>query len=188
MPVGAEEHHQEELVVVFTNARSFSRAMNETGSGRMLEFLDEMYARLGEEVVRRGGEVIKYLGDGLLAVFAVNDDAPAATRRAVEAGVAMRRAYAELVSRHGLRVATELEVGVSLGRCERGIVGHESLRCADVFGEAVSVAAVIGHHRGIAVTAQVREALGSRFATTQLPHATVKWLDAPLELWEIDDA
>jgi class 3 adenylate cyclase len=66
-----------------------------------------------------------------------------------------------------------------------GIFGHRSLRQRDIFGEAVNEAAVIGHHRGIAVTGPVHEAVKKNFQTRALPSLKVKWLDQALELWEV---
>ena len=55
----------------------------------------------------------------------------------------------------GLPRETELEIGIGSGEVEVGTFGHQSLRQKDVFGQEVNCTAVIGHHRGIAITETV---------------------------------
>jgi adenylate cyclase len=180
------------LIVLFTDVHNFSRVMLEFKDRASLGFLDEMYRRLGEGLVSQGGRIIKYLGDALLAVFGETDvsrPAPPLDRSAlaaVQAAAAMRASYARLVEPLALRTETDLEVGIAAGECEVGIVGHETLRSFDVFGECVNEAAMIGHHRGIAVTGTVRDLLAddASVSFTRLPDQQVKWREQPLELWE----
>jgi adenylate cyclase len=181
-----------ELVVVFTDVHNFSRVTLELKDRDTLGFLNEMYRRLGEELVSRGGRIIKYLGDAILAVFGqtgVSLPAPPADHSAlaaVQAAVAMRESYSRLVEPLAVRTETDLEVGIAFGECEVGTVGHDSLQSFDVFGECVNEAAIIGHHRGIAVTDAVRELLANSASVsfTSLPDRRVKWRDDPLVLWE----
>jgi len=188
MPREIEDYRQEELVILFTDAHAFTRVMLELGEGRVLVFLDELYDRLGAEVVGRGGDIVKYIGDGFLAVFPAGESQTDACRRAVEAGFAMRRSYHAIVDDRRITTETEMEIGLSLGRCERGVVGHRSFRSEDVFGDAVNIAAVIGHHRGIAVTATVHDALAGVYPTTRLPDRSPKWSAGPLAIWQVEEA
>jgi class 3 adenylate cyclase len=78
-----------------------------------------------------------------------------------------------------------MEVGLAFGEVVEGVIGHQSLRSFDVFGECVNEAAMIGHHRGIAVTGALRERLQPGTETRQLEPYRPKWRAEPLEVWAI---
>lgn len=166
-------------VVLFLDLHNYSLVARELGA-RQYEFLQAVYTRLGDRVVAYGGALVKYLGDGLLCLFPVT-----AVGEAVQCAVALRRDYAALVSEWPITTPTEAEVGLALGAVAVGEFGHPTLRQRDVLGEAVNKAAVIGHHRGIALTAAVYAALQGQIALRLLPPMPLKWRDTPLARWEV---
>jgi len=166
-------------VVLFTDVHEFSIASVRLGD-RMGEFVQQMYETLGGEIVRAHGTIVKYMGDAVLAVFADKAEASA-----VRCGLAMRPLFAALVAKWGLPATTELEVGISSGPVVRGTFGHQSLRTEDAFGEAVNVAAVIGHIRGVTVTEPVRERIKEAFQLEPLEPWKVKWRAEPVAIWAV---
>ena len=141
--------------------------------------MQELAGITAKIIADSGGYIIKYIGDAMLIVFPV-DDPGRAVRNAVECARAMRVSYDEQVKRAGITHETDLETGIAIGEVERGIIGHESRRIDDLFGEAVNRAGMIGHHRGVAVTDAVRELLGPEYPCRRLPDVTLKWQDEPL--------
>jgi len=166
-------------VILFCDCHDFSR-LQLVLPGSLLEFMDSFYRVCGECVVAAGGRIVKYIGDGIIAVFPEN-----ATDRAVTAGTCMRSEYAALVSAQQTNVDSELEVGISFGEVEEGLVGHASLRGFDLFGECVNEAAVIGHYRGIAVTDAVRVRLSTETPVRAMEPYQPKWRSTPLVVWEV---
>jgi len=139
-----------------------------------------MYETLGDIVVEHGGAIVKYLGDALLCVFPAGAEAAA-----VQCALKLRPAYTQIVRCRGLSVETELEIGIGSGQVATGIFGHRSLLQWDVLGEEVNRVALIGHHRGIAITERVCEQVKSSCALRPLPDVTVKWQAEPLKVWEV---
>jgi adenylate cyclase len=168
-------------VILFCDCHQFSR-LQLALKGRTLEFMNAFYRNCGECVVAHGGRIIKYIGDSILAVFPEDG-----SDEAVSAGACLRREYAALVDALDTEVESDMEVGISCGEIEEGEVGHESLRSFDVFGECVNEAAMIGHHRGIAVTDAVRRRLSPDTAVRELDAYHPKWRDTPLAVWEVVD-
>lgn len=166
-------------VIMFTDVHNFSLARDRLGE-RSTGFLQEMYQALGDLIVAQGGEIIKYLGDGMLALFPAG-----AERAAVGCALGLRRAFAELAGRHGLPPEVELEVGLTAGEVVVGTAGHSSLRRREVFGRQVEQAAMIGHHRGVAVTQAVHDRLEGAYWTTPLPDLKAKGQTEPLKLWDV---
>lgn len=166
----------------------------------LASFIQEYYAMLGEAVVRHGGRVIKYIGDGSLSVFPATDTAAVASAAAaIRCGFELRDGYARIAAAARLGIETDLEVGIAYGSVVAGTFGHHSLRSYDVFGEAVNEAAMITHHRGVAVTGSLRALFDDRAAQSggnqavdaqaalrfaRLPDRPLKWRPEPLEVWE----
>ena len=166
-------------VVMFMDIHEFSIVMNGLGKNRY-GFLQQVYERLGDVIVEHQGEIVKYLGDGLLCIFAGGDE-----ETAVACALELRRAFANLVREKNISHDTELEIGIGSGEVALGTFGHRSLRQRDVVGAEVMHSAVIGHHRGIAITENVYRRVQDSYTTRQLPELPVKWQDEPLRVWEI---
>lgn len=171
-------------IVVLFDCHNFSIVQTELGA-RSLEFMDEMYRRIGECVVSHGGRILKYVGDAMFALFPADS-----VRAAVEAARCARSEYAKQVAdaRFSGRIETELEVGISSGELTEGEVGHESFRCFDVAGETINEAAMIGHHRGIAIADSVRRLLPEEIEVRRLDDYQPKWRSEPLVVWEVVEA
>jgi len=166
-------------VIMFLDIHNYSIAAITLGQSQY-EFIQQVYEMLGDIIVAYEGEIIKYMGDGLLCVF------PAVlASEAVECAMKLRQAFAGVVRGRNLPGDTELEVGISAGEVAIGVFGHKSLRQKDVFGDKVNCAAMIGHHRGIAITESVYDEIKTRYETARLPDFEPKWQDEPLRVWEI---
>ena len=167
-------------VVIFTDLHEFSIVMKELGKNKTLDFLQETYDKLGELIVTNGGEIVKYMGDSILSIFPEGKET-----NAITCALAMRKKYDEIVRQRNISHETELEIGISAGEMETGVIGHRTLRYKDIFGEAVNEAAMICHHRGIAITEAVFREIKEKFETVELPEKNLKWREVPLLVWEI---
>ena len=103
----------------------------------------------------------------------------------MECSLELRKAFSSIITRRNLPPDTELEIGIGSGEVGIGMFGHRSLMQKDVFGEEVNRAAMIGHHRGIAMTETVYDKVKTRYETRKLPDFEVKWQDEPLKVWEV---
>jgi len=169
----------ESRVILFMDIHNFSITVS-AWAGDPYGFLQEVYEKLGDIIVEHKGEIVKYMGDALLCVFPADSE-----NKVVKCSLKLRKAFSVIVSRRGLPPDTELEIGIGSGEVATGVFGHKSLRQKDVFGEQVNRAAMIGHHRGIAITEQVYEKVKVNYETRRLPEFRAKWQDEPLKVWEV---
>lgn len=165
--------------ILVCDVHDFSRITSELGD-RGPEFLNDFYCELGEIVVSEGGSLVKYLGDGFVALFGDNGYV-----NAVSAAIRMRRAFESLLGDYEITVESELETGIAAGKIGIAEVGHPSLRSKEVMGRAVMEASMIGDYRGIAVTEAVRNGITDRYETRPIESMKVKWRPDPMPLWEI---
>lgn len=103
-PIDIENH-----VVVFMDMHNFSEVMR-THEETYVEFLQEVYEQLGDIVIGHNGEVIKYMGDGIFAIFPFGSE-----NKTVKSAFQMREVFSTIVKRRQLPADTELEIGISSG-------------------------------------------------------------------------
>ena len=160
----------ENRVVLFVDIHNSWTLMNLLGRDAC-GFLQEMYEKLGDIIVEHKGEILKYMGDGILCLF------PACSENeVVVCALGLRKSFADILSERGISHDTELEVGIGSGEVEIGTFGHKSLLQRDAFGDEVNRAIVIGHHRGIAVTQRVCDRIRMDYEVRELPE---------MEAWEV---
>jgi class 3 adenylate cyclase/predicted ATPase len=138
-------------------------------------------------VVRFGGHVAKYLGDGLLVLFgyphALGDDA----ERAVRAGLAIVEAVAaldrQLESRRGVRLA--VRVGMHTGPV---VVGPGADDAPDVFGETPNIAAriqTLAESNGVLISAATHRLTAGLFVVEERGAQTLKGVRESVFLYRV---
>jgi adenylate cyclase len=106
-----------EAVVMLSDLRDFTALSDRTPGDQVIDLLNSHFDCLVPPIEQRGGEVLKFIGDGLLAIFAVADDPGAACRAALaaadegRAGMAAANAERERAGDPVLRYGMALHLG-----------------------------------------------------------------------------
>lgn len=135
-----------EAVLLFADLQGFT-ALADTVPGRdLIALLDDYLGCMVQPVVDRGGEVLKFMGDGLLAAFAVvlGDRAAVcadALKAATEALALVDRLNVD--RRAGGQPAAGLDVSLHIGKVLYGNVGSDRRLDFTVIGPAVNEASRI---------------------------------------------
>ncbi len=156
------------------------------------EEFGEITARYHEEVVkvveRYGGEVVRYLGDGVLIEFgwpvAHDDDCERAVRTAIEVAAAIQALNGELPP----TVTLAARIGVHTGRVLVGEMGGGAYRQRMALGETMNIAARIQEAAapGTAVISETtRRLVRGIFVTEELEPQTFKGLLDPLRVHRV---
>ncbi|MEY3209690.1 MAG: hypothetical protein RIT28_171 [Pseudomonadota bacterium] len=132
-------------VIWCSDMREFTRLSDTLPGPALLSMLNTCFERQVWAIHRNGGEVLKFIGDGLLAIFRIDERAGAeaeASRRAVVAGI---EAFASLQEENLRRVGHErlpIRVGLALhiGDVEFGNIGAPDRLDFTVIGPAVNLA------------------------------------------------
>jgi class 3 adenylate cyclase/tetratricopeptide (TPR) repeat protein len=125
------------VTVVFADLAG-STALEERMDPESVRAVMQRYYALVREVVEaRGGRVVKFIGDGAMAVFGVPETHEDDALRALDAALAVHEAFAALAGdvERDRGVAISLRVGVNTGEVVVGVDDD------DVVGDAVNVAA-----------------------------------------------
>lgn len=125
----------------FSDMRGFTARSERVPARVLVRQLDQYFERIDRAIVAHGGEVLKLVGDGALAVFPIEgDDAETACVAATRAAQAALSGIAELSS--DLRVAGEdpiaLGIGLHVGEVMYGNIGSQSRLDFTAIGSAVN--------------------------------------------------
>lgn len=133
-------------VILYTDLRDFTRTTDTVPREEIVDLLDEYYEAMISPIVDRGGEVLKFMGDGLLATFNLNGQprdsvcsvALVAATEAIRAVHALNQRRKE-----DLKPVMDLDIAMHLGDVLYGNVGARDRLDFTVIGPAVNEASRI---------------------------------------------
>ena len=124
--------------------RGFTNLSDRLPGTELIALLDDYFDAIAAPVEQRGGEVLKFMGDGLLAIFPYRDGAPGdaadAALAAALSGLARIDALNERRDAEG-RVRFRAGIGLHLGEVVFGNVGAIDRLDFTTIGPAVNLAA-----------------------------------------------
>jgi adenylate cyclase len=126
-----------EAAVMMVDLRGFTSFCERSPLDDLITLLNDYFEAVSEPIERHGGEILKLMGDGLLAVFP--HDAAAASRAVSDIGKAM--ALLNAVRETQGAAALQFGIGVAYGDVVYGNIGSRSRLDFTVIGPAVNIAA-----------------------------------------------
>lgn len=139
-PQRALEGERRFAVILFADMAGFTRMSEQLDPEEVTSLINLCLDEMTDAVLRHGGRVDKYIGDGLMAVFGVptaHEDDP---ERALRAALMMRERVKEL--HLGLEIPSiSLHIGLACGEVVAAGVGGKGYREYTVIGTSVSLAA-----------------------------------------------
>ena len=126
-----------------SDLRGFTELADRTPGPALIELLNRYFDCQVPAIQAAGGEVLKYMGDGLLAIFPVAGDVAAVCRAALAAAGSFRAEVAKLNAAIGDDPATRLRFGLALhvGAVLYGNIGGGNRLDFTAIGPAVNLAA-----------------------------------------------
>ncbi|HEV7665651.1 MAG TPA: adenylate/guanylate cyclase domain-containing protein, partial [Chloroflexota bacterium] len=145
--LGAVEGDLRPVTILFADIRGFTRLSEVLPPEKLVAAINGCFEALDEAIERYGGEVDKFLGDAVMAIFGAplaHDDDP---RRAVLAALDMHAALSRYNTtlRKQIGVELEMRIGINTGVVLAGPIGSHRKRAFTVMGDAVNVAARLEH-------------------------------------------
>jgi class 3 adenylate cyclase/sensor domain CHASE-containing protein len=175
-----------EVTILFSDIRGYSTISERMPPAEVVELLNEYFGAISEVIEARGGVVIEFLGDAVLAVFGAPNPLPDHAERAVRTaldiglrGEELNRGWdasgrSEVWKTHGLSALTS-RIGMHTGRVVAGNLGSKTRMKYAVIGDVVNTAAriealneVVG--TDILLTEEVRAALPPELAKRAKDH------------------
>ena len=180
-------------VVWFSDLIGFTRISETASADTVLALLNDYAEVQVEEIESHGGHVLKFIGDGILAIFP-QDDTTLACKQALNAAARHRHAIAALNVRRaasGLPV-TDTHVALHVGELLYGNLGSPRRLDFTVLGPAVNEAARIeglcgSLDKNVIVSSAFADAAGeARRQLVSLGRYAMKGVARPQELFTLD--
>jgi adenylate cyclase len=180
-------------VVWFSDLVGFTRISDNTSPEHVLALLNDYAQAQIEAIEAHAGHVLKFIGDGLLAIFP-DDDSTKACARALDAAVKMRKQVAKLNVKRAAQdlPITDTHLALHLGELLYGNLGGPRRLDFTVLGSAVNEAARIealcaSLDQKVIVSWAFHEAAGdARNRLVSLGRYAMKGVAKPQELFTLD--
>jgi adenylate cyclase len=134
-------------VIMVTDLRDFTGLSDRLPGDEVIELLDEYFDAFATPIGKRKGEILKFMGDGMLGIFPAedDDDFSAASVHALEAAMEGLDSLAAVNQERRAAGRDELRIGIGLhlGEVIYGNVGAADRLDFTVIGPAVNLASRI---------------------------------------------
>lgn len=182
--------------VWYSDIKDFTVLSDRLPRDQLIELLNDYFEASVQAVEERGGEILKFLGDGMLAIFPVEDDNDGADRAACHAAMAAARDTVKLVralNQRRLRQdkpTVDFGIALHLGEVGYGNIGGLERLDFTVIGPTVNLASRIERltrELGVRVLASAGFAAVSGETLTPMGRHPVKGLPNPVEVFAPSD-
>ncbi|NJN29476.1 MAG: adenylate/guanylate cyclase domain-containing protein [Synechococcales cyanobacterium RM1_1_8] len=176
------------MTVMFVDIRGFATLSEAMTPQENFDFVNAYFQRVSPEVRGHQGFIVKYLGDGLMAIF------PERAEDAIAAGIAQLQQMQQFeVDDFGLK-AVHIGIGIHHGPMMVGIVGEAQRMQGDAFSDDVNLASRLEgltkfYGVSMLISEQVLAQLGADhpYQVRELDRVTVKGRSQPLRIYEVFD-
>lgn len=168
---------ERELAILFADIRGFTSFTEKNLPYDVIHVLDRYFKKVGDAILQRDGFIDKYMGDGLLALFGLEQDDPNAKNDPVKncsnaclAALQMRENLAAFNESLMVSFGTRFRIGVGIhfGKVIVGESGHPKKLMFTALGDPVNVTSRIEKATktagcDILISGQVRQNLTAGF-------------------------
>lgn len=179
------------MAVMFSDIRSFTTISESMSPQENFSFVNAYLKRVSPEIRNHYGIIVKFLGDGMMAVF------PEGADDAVAAGVAkqlrVQEYNVERIARGDLPV--QVGIGIHVGHMMLGMVGETNRLQGDAFSDTVNLTSRLEgltKYYGVSmlISGQTLEYLSNpgQYQIRFLDRAIVKGRNEPITVYEVLDA
>jgi adenylate cyclase len=126
--------------IMICDLREFTRISDNWPRDDVIDLLNGYFDAMSEPIARHGGEILKFIGDGLLAIFPLSR--PSACANLLHAVAEARQAMVALNEKNGEtgRAPLNYGIGVHVGDVMYGNIGSRTRLDFTVIGPAVNMA------------------------------------------------
>jgi len=174
--------------ITICDLRDFTRISDSWPRDDVIDLLNSYFEAMVEPITQHGGEILKFIGDGLLAIFPLSQ--PQACAHLLHAVTDARKAMAALNARNAEtgRAPLNYGIGVHLGDVMYGNIGSLSRLDFTVIGPAVNMASRLEAltkqvGRNVLLSRAFAEHLEGEFALERIGEYQVRGFSDSIELF-----
>jgi len=185
------DHVSKVMAVMFSDIRSFTTLSEKMTPQESFTFVNSYLQKVSPQIRNNHGLIVKFLGDGIMAVF------PEGADDAIAAGIATFRAvesYNEERQKAG-NEPIKIGIGIHVGHIMLGMVGEEHRMQEDALSDNVNLTARLeGLTKFYGVSLLISQSVFDHLSNSDnykfrfLDRAIVKGRKEPISLYEVVDA
>lgn len=184
-----------DAVVMFSDLRGFTSLSDSSSESEVFDALDGYFDVVVQSVEEMGGDVLKFMGDGILSIFPIQATADR-SYQCKQAVLAARKVLVGLASLNDKRAMAgkpplEIGIGINVGQVSYGNIGSPGRLDFTVLGGAVNVASRIegltkSIGRRVLVSSAIAETCPELFEACGLHE--VRGVVHPIELFGLSES
>ena len=186
---------ERDIAILFSDIRGFTRMSEQTLAYDTVHTLNQYFEAMSQAIELHHGYVDKFIGDGLMALFGLDEGAAAACRHALGAAREMAERLEALNARlsHTVREPLRIGIGINAGPAIVGEMGNKAATSLTALGDSVNTASRVEgltKRLGIqlVITPRVGEMAGIDLSGFQRMSASVRGKAEPLAVVAVTSA
>jgi len=185
--------HRREVTILFADLVGFTAMSESMDPQELVDILNGYFESMTQAIAPNKGQVSKFIGDGILALFGAPDPNPWQAIDAVKAALAMRTGLDTYNKQLAKKLNQKLGLGVGIhkGQVIAGVIGSRTLKEYTVIGDVVNTASRIEgltrkHKVDILISESVMQGLDESFLLREMPALPVKGKTQDIVTWTVD--
>jgi adenylate cyclase len=174
--------------IMICDLREFTKISDNWPRDDVIDLLNDYFDAMSEPIARHGGEILKFIGDGLLAIFPLSE--PNAGANLLHAVTEARQAMIALNARNDGtgRAPLNYGIGVHVGDVMYGNIGSSTRLDFTVIGPAVNMASRLEAltkqlGRTVLLSRDFADLVGGQFELERVGKHDVRGFSEPIELF-----
>jgi class 3 adenylate cyclase len=181
-----------DVVILFLDIRSFTEISEKSSAQDLVNFLNNFFSVMGNEIIAEGGHIDKFIGDSIMAIFGVPRPLPNAKGCAIRAAVRMIKALQTVDTSHLTlpEIGLAIGIGINSGECVVGNIGFQDRMDYTVIGDDVNLASRLEgvtkmYHHPIIISENMYEAVREQFIFRKIDTVRVKGKNNPVGIYAV---
>jgi adenylate cyclase len=177
--------------ILICDLRDFTRISDSWPRDDVISLLNDYFDTVSEPIVRHGGEILKFMGDGLLAIFPLSE--PSACADLLHAVTEARQAMTALNEKNRATGGEPLNfgIGVHVGDVMYGNIGSRARLDFTVIGPAVNMASRLEAltkqlGKPVLLSRAFADLVAGDFALERVGEYPVRGFSEPIELFAFE--
>lgn len=139
---GYLQGREKEIAILFADLRSFTKFSEAKLPYDVVFVINQYFRHMGEAIENSGGHLDKFIGDGVMALFGLEDTPEIAAQKAIKGAKAMSEALENLNQslKSDLNEPLRIGIGIHMGQAIIGEMGYGKATSVTAIGDAVNTA------------------------------------------------
>ena len=178
------------LTILMSDLRGFTAMSERMEAQNLISMLNHYLGQMTEIIQRRGGTIIEFIGDGILAIFGAPVPSQSHASDAVAAAVEMQERMEAVNAWNAQRAYPELEMGIGIntGEVIIGNIGSEKRTKYGVVGSHVNLCGRIESYTvggQVLISPETRRQISEPLEIAMVQEVFPKGCAAPLKLSQV---